>query len=122
MPPDLPEGPYRQAMELANEATFTPGELDAYQRVMDEIQQARELMIHAETAESRGQAKGEAKGRAEAKAEAVLAILAARGIPVDSATQARIAACTDLALLDRWIPRAATAASAEEVIAPSTTA
>jgi hypothetical protein len=118
MPLDLPEGPYRQAMELANEATFTPGELDAYQRVMDEIQQARELMIHAQTAESRGEAKGEAKG----KAKAVLTFLAARGIPVDSAIQARITACTNVALLDRWIVRAATAASAEEVIAPSTTA
>jgi len=42
IPSDLPPGPYRDAVELANEATFTSLELDAYQRVMDEIQQARE--------------------------------------------------------------------------------
>jgi hypothetical protein len=42
VPADLPPGPYREAVELANEATFTLGELEAYRKVMDEIQQARE--------------------------------------------------------------------------------
>ena len=42
VPSELPAGPHRDAVELANEATFTALELDAYRKVMDEIQQARE--------------------------------------------------------------------------------
>src|SRR5277367_5925910 len=38
MPPDLPPGPHREALELANQTTFSRAELDAYQKVMDEIQ------------------------------------------------------------------------------------
>lgn len=106
MPADLPPGPYREAVELANEATFTPLELDAYRKVMDEIQQAREY----------GDAK-RAEGKAEGKAEAILAVLAARGIAMDNETRERIAACASIATLDMWIARAATAASAQEVIA-----
>ncbi len=36
LPPDLPSGPFRDAMDLANEASFTPLELEAYRKVMDE--------------------------------------------------------------------------------------
>jgi hypothetical protein len=43
VPADLSPGPYREALELANKATFTQEELDAYQKVIDEIQQVREL-------------------------------------------------------------------------------
>lgn len=43
--------------------------------------------------------------------------LAARGIPVDAEARARIEACQDLATIDRWIVRAATAASVEDVLA-----
>jgi hypothetical protein len=107
VPPDLPPGPYRQALELANEATFTPLELDAYRKVMDEIQQAREY----------GEAK-HAAGKAEAKVEAILTVLETRGIPIDDAARARITACADAATLGRWLARAVTAASVEEVIAP----
>jgi hypothetical protein len=111
VPADLPSGPYRQALELANEATFTQTELEAYRKVMDEIQQAREYG----TAQ---RAEGKAEGEVEGKAKAILMVLEARGIPIDSEIRARIAACSDSALLDRWIARAATAASAQEVVAP----
>ncbi|WP_437754601.1 Rpn family recombination-promoting nuclease/putative transposase [Sorangium sp. So ce1389] len=111
VPADLPPGPHRAAVELANEATFTQAELDAYRKVMDEIQQAREYGAAQRAA-------GRAEGKAEGKAEAVLAVLAARGLTVDSDTRARIAECTDAAALARWLVRAVTAASAEEVIAP----
>lgn len=108
VPPELPPGPYREAVELANEATFTQLELDAYRKVMDEIQQAREY----------GDAR-HAEGKAEGKAGAILAVLAARGIAVDGETRLQIEACQNLALLDQWIARAATATSAREVIAAS---
>ena len=102
-------------MELANEATFTQLELDAYRKVMDEIQQARE---YGDARWAQGKAEGEAKGQTQGKAEAILMVLAARGINVDSDTRARIEACTDAALLNQWVVRAATAASAHDVIAP----
>ena len=89
-------------MELANEATFTVLELDAYRKVMDEIQQAREY--------------GDAQ-RAKGKAEALLAVLAARGIAVDEETRTRIAACTDGRTLDRWIALASNAATIQDVVA-----
>ncbi len=106
----MPPGPYRDALELANEATFTQEERDAYQKVNDEIQQVREL------AEAKW-AEGKAEGETGAKAAAVLAVLAARGISVRAEVRAVIEACKDVVTLDRWIVRAATAASAEEVIA-----
>lgn len=126
MPADLPPGPYREALALANKATFTQEELDAYQRVLDEIRQVREL-ADAKWAEGKaeGRAEGKAEGLAEGlaegaargKAQAVLAVLAARGLSVSSEARARIEACKDEATLDRWIARAATAATADEVIA-----
>jgi predicted transposase/invertase (TIGR01784 family) len=115
VPPNLPPGPHREAVELANEATFTQLELDAYRKVMDEIQQARE---YGDARWAQGKAEGEAKGQTQGKAEAILMVLAARGINVDSDTRARIEACTDAALLNQWVVRAATAASAHDVIAP----
>jgi len=50
-----------QALELANEATFTAEEAEAYRKVEDEIEQARQL---AEDAEERGEVRGEARGEA----------------------------------------------------------
>jgi hypothetical protein len=117
VPADLPQGPYRAALELANEATFTQLELDAYRKVMDEIQQARE---YGEAKRAEGKAEGLAEGATAAKAAAILALLAARGVPVSREARAHIEACKDAATLDQWIARAATAASAEEVIALST--
>jgi hypothetical protein len=110
VPADLPPGPYREALLLANKATFTQEELDAYQKVRDEIQQVRE---YGEVKE----AEGEARGAVRAKAEAVLAFLTARGIVVSLEVRAHIEACKDAPTLDRWIALAATAASAEEVLA-----
>jgi hypothetical protein len=114
VPPDLPPGPHRRAIELANEATFTQSELDAYRKVMDEIQQAREYGA-AQRAE--GFAEGETSGFIKGKINAILAVFSARGLTVSAETRARIAGCSDAATLDRWLARAITAASAEEAIA-----
>jgi predicted transposase/invertase (TIGR01784 family) len=114
VPAELPPGPYREALELANESTFTQEERDAYQKVIDEIQQVREL---AEAKWAEGKAEGKAEGETGAKAAAILAFLAARGIPVSAEVRSDIEACKEVVTLDRWIVRAATAASAEEVIA-----
>jgi len=114
VPADLPPGPYRAALELANQATFSRTELDAYRQVMDEIQQARD---YGADQRAEGEAAGLAKGEAKGKAAAILAVLSARGVPVSHEARDRIEACGDVAMLDRWILRAATVASTEEVFA-----
>jgi hypothetical protein len=45
----------------------------------------------------------------------VLAVLAARSVEVPDAVRERIEACTDLARLDLWIRRAATARTIDDV-------
>jgi hypothetical protein len=65
----------------------------------------------------RGVARGVAQGEARGRAQAVLTFLQARNLPVTDDQRARILACTDLPTLDRWAARAATAASAEDVLA-----
>lgn len=112
VPADFSPGPYRAALELAKEATFSQEELDAYEKVSAEIQQVREL-VKAKLAE--GLAKGEAIGLTKGKVAALLAILAARGVSVSNEARARIETCPDGAILNRWIARAATASSLEEV-------
>ncbi|MGD0525624.1 MAG: hypothetical protein ABSE49_10790 [Polyangiaceae bacterium] len=56
------------------------------------------------------------QGKAEGKAEAVLAVLAARQIAVPDEIRARITACADVAILDRWLARAITALAAADVV------
>jgi hypothetical protein len=58
-----------------------------------------------------------AKAKADGKAEAVLAVLAARGLPVSEDQRRRLLTCSDGATLDRLIARAVSAASAAEVLA-----
>ncbi len=57
-------------------------------------------------------AKGEARGRAEA----LVTLLAARGITVETEVRDRILACRDIPTLDRWVALAASATSAADVL------
>jgi hypothetical protein len=122
VPTDLSPGPYREALELANKATFTQEELDAYQKVIDEIQQVREL-AEAKLAEgeaiglAKGEAIGLAKGEAIGLAKGLLAVLEARGISIVGEARTRIEACKDEATLHRWLARATTALSLDDVFA-----
>jgi hypothetical protein len=61
----------------------------------------------------RYQAEGEARGEARGEAKAIVAVLAARNIPVTEEARGRINECTDLDQLDTWIRRAATVDSLE---------
>lgn len=56
----------REALSLANEATFTEGELDAYQKSRAEVWQ---MIQYGRDAENRGEARGEARGRSEGRSE-----------------------------------------------------
>jgi hypothetical protein len=55
------------------------------------------------------------RGRATSTSAAVLAVLDARGLAVSDAQREHITATTDLLTLDRWVRRAATAASVDEL-------
>jgi hypothetical protein len=59
--------------------------------------------------------RGKAEGKAEGEANAVLVVLEARRIEVPDATRERIAGCRDLAQLEVWVRRAATAASVDDL-------
>jgi len=108
LPEDLPRGPMREALELAKEASFSAVEIEAYHKVLDEIQQARDYGEEKE-------AKGLAKGLIEGKSSALFTILGARGIAVSDVVRARIMTCKDAALLDQWVARAVTVQSANDV-------
>lgn len=65
---------------------------------------------------AQGRVEGRTEGQAEGRALAILAVLSARGVAVSPAVQERVLACTDVALLDAWIARAANATEAGEVV------
>ena len=113
IPADLPPGPFRAALELANEATFTQGELDAYRKVMDEIQQAREYGA-AQRAE--GKAEGLSEGEVKGRRKALLRLLARAKIAVPDGDRGRIHSCSDIETLDRWIENVIGAKSISEVL------
>jgi predicted transposase/invertase (TIGR01784 family) len=59
-----------EAMALATEASFTPAELEAYDKYWDVVSSERTLLGGAEAeGRARGQAEGRAEGRAEGHAE-----------------------------------------------------
>ena len=66
--------------------------------------------------EARGEAQGEARGEARGHARSLLTILDERGVPVSDEAQARILAASDPETLARWLRRAVTAASIDEVL------
>lgn len=103
VPPELPQGPHREAVELANEATFTLLEFEAYRKVMDEIQQAREYG-EAKWAKGReaGLTEGHKSGLVEGKRDTLLRLLKRASIELSEADLARIRACQDVAILDKW--------------------
>jgi hypothetical protein len=78
-------------------------------------------VIEALKAESRdegreeGRDEGWEEGLVAGKAAAILAVLAARGLPIDDDARARILRCREAATLDRWIAEAAVAPSAAAI-------
>lgn len=110
IPPALSDTPFREALEVARTANFSTEEWEAYERAKMAEQDARgALAIERQ--------EGKAEGKAEGKREALLLLLESRGIVLTEGERAKIAECTDGALLDRWIRRALTATTAAEVVA-----
>jgi hypothetical protein len=55
------------------------------------------------------------RGAATAEAKAVLLVLERRGVAISDEQRTRVVACTELAVLEGWLDRAITAASADEL-------
>ena len=92
VPPALSEGPFREALEVTRTATFTPGEWEAYDRAKMAEQDARGALSLAHK-------EGVLRGRRDN----LLYLLGRAGIALSEDDRARIEACTDTALLDRWV-------------------
>ncbi len=75
----------------------------------------RGLIARAEPEMLRVIAESEQRGEQRGRRAALRALLLARGIAVDGRASARIDACDQVAALEAWIVRAATAATIEEV-------
>ena len=88
------------------------------QAIMTELRQRWEMEKTElrSAARAEGLAAGMARGKAEGKAEGILTMMRARGLPVSDSVRTRVLSCNDLGLLDRWLVRAATAASDSDVL------
>jgi hypothetical protein len=64
----------------------------------------------------KGEREGKRKGILEGQAKSLLTLLNARGIKVSSTMRTKILACTDAAVLDRWLKNALHASSVAEII------
>jgi hypothetical protein len=62
-----------------------------------------------------GKTEGKTEGRAEGKAESLMVVLAARGFVLDEVTRARLLGERDTQRLDRWIARAMTCETLDEL-------
>jgi hypothetical protein len=88
-------------LEVARTATFSPEEWEAY-----------ECATMAEGRPRRARWYGSRGGR-----EALLHMLARAGLVLTQAEQGRIAACTEIATLDRWLDNALAAKTVADVFA-----
>lgn len=66
-----------------------------------------------------GRAEGLAKGQADGLRAAIQAALSARGLGLSELGKARLAACSDVAVLTVWVTRSVTAATEADVFAGS---
>ncbi|WP_255955118.1 hypothetical protein [Streptomyces odontomachi] len=62
-----------------------------------------------------GREEGRAAGRAKGRAESILLVLEQRGLSVSDAVRTRVMECVDDDVLRRWLVRAVTVSSAEEI-------
>jgi predicted transposase/invertase (TIGR01784 family) len=120
VPPALSEEPFRGALEVARTATFSPEEWEAYERAKMAEQDARGALAvarleGAEEGHKSGLAEGHKSGLAEGKRDALLRLLARAGLPLTQAERERIAACTEIATLDRWFDNALAARTTDDV-------
>ncbi|GAA3441687.1 hypothetical protein [Planomonospora venezuelensis] len=87
-------------------------------RLLEEIMTSTDWPVYSPFAREhfgRGLEEGKAEGKAEEAARMVLLVLTARGLEVPEEIRDRITACTDLARLESWAARAATARTVHDL-------
>ena len=100
---DMLRDPMKRALEkLAMEQTSSP----EYENQLPPF--LREIF-------DRGKGEGEEKGKLEGKREVLLLLLSRLGLGLSQEDQARIAACTEMATLERWFVNAIGAKAAADV-------
>jgi predicted transposase/invertase (TIGR01784 family) len=112
VPPALSEGPFRDALEVARTATFSPEEWEAYERAKMAEQDARGALA---VARQEGVEEGHKSGVVEGKRDALLRLLARRGLVLTEDERATISACGDITTLDRWFDNALAAKTMADV-------
>ncbi|WP_246083781.1 hypothetical protein [Nonomuraea diastatica] len=96
------------------------------QRLMEEIMTSTDWPVYSpfarehygrglEEGRTEGKAEGRTEGKAEEAAKSVLLVLTARGLDVSEDARVRITSCTDLAQLETWLTRAATAQALQDL-------
>ena len=117
IPPALEEEPFRAALEVTRMTSFSSAEWEAYERAKMAEQDARgALAVAHEEGHKSGLAEGHKSGLLEGKRDTLLRLLEGRGLPLSDSARARIAACVDLATLDRWVDRVLTAVTVDDVL------
>jgi len=109
VPPALSEGPFREALDVARTASFSPAEWEAYDRAKMAEQDARGALS---VAHEEGVEEGELKG----KRDALLRLLARARIALADDDRERTQACSDIATLDRWLDNVFGAKTATSVL------
>lgn len=91
---------------------------EAARKALDMEPQIKQFFSEAhQRSYAKGEAEGLAKGRAEGKAESVMMILRQRGLVLTDEQQRQILSCNEVAILDRWLARALSVASFDELLA-----
>ncbi|HTZ25743.1 MAG TPA: hypothetical protein VMC83_17250 [Streptosporangiaceae bacterium] len=106
-----PDKSSRRALEALMATVFKNEFLDK----LEAEAKARGEAAGLERGEAMGLARGEAMGLARGRAQTILQVLAARGIDVPAEIRDQVLACTDIAQLDAWSTKAATAQTIAQV-------
>jgi predicted transposase/invertase (TIGR01784 family) len=108
VPPALSERPFRDALDVARKANFTPEEWELYERAKMAEQDARGALTVAheegrEEGREEGHKSGLAQGKLEGQRDTLVRLLARAGIALTDDDRAHIQGCSNGATLDRWI-------------------
>ncbi len=114
VPSALSEQPFREALDVARSAAFSPLEWEAYQRAKMAEQDARGALV---VARQEGMEEGLAWGELKGKRETLLRVLERAGIALSAREHDHIEACGNARVLDGWIDNVFGAKTAADVLA-----
>jgi len=114
IPPALSESPFLEAFEIARRSTFTEAEWEEYERAKMAEQDERGAIS---LAHREGKEEGHKEGDLKARRDTLLRLLERAQIVITEEERARILACENTAILDRWVDQVLGAKTAAEVLA-----